>query len=216
MVTMASSKFAVQLLFGLGLALVVGSLGLRRRRRTIDQSKSASKPESPRVFVWSQGERRPVQTGISIFGALLADPATAVVAGSTGHRLSGVSVAHYGEADAFIVSTPKASAESPGLGTDVKWRSGPLPLGNSASWHRGDLAGLRAKHRFCRAAACVVVVDAEGSVLLTRRRQGESFAEKSRSAPGLTELGATYLSHFSWLAVRQALPKPIRGFSLQI
>ena len=50
------------------------------------------------------------------------------------------------------------------------WRAGPLPLGNSATWHTLDMStdakgtgGLKVgKYPFCRLAACVVLLDAHG------------------------------------------------------
>lgn len=185
-------------LVAVALGFVVVGRSLSKRRRPVSGHKSypsssdaaealpTPPPPPPRVFVAScqGGAPEPVRTGASFFAVLSANPTAECGQASGGHRLEGVAVVERSDRT-FVLARAGGSAAAaaahaaPNDATPaVVWRSGPLPLENSAAWHDRELGlgGLPSRHAYCRASACVLAVheDASGgdcSVLLTRRRR---------------------------------------------
>lgn len=151
--------------FAFGFLVVAGALAVRHRK----PARARPTPQQqPRVFIAGSASPLPVpaETSMSLLETLVKDPTLHRHPGGRGHRIEGVSIRQ--DASGNFTLSVGASPVIPGH----LWSTDPLPLGSSATWRSAELSLLSRRNRYWRAAACVLVVDADGSVLLTRRRAG--------------------------------------------
>mmetsp|Transcript_32329 Transcript_32329/g.41545 ORF Transcript_32329/g.41545 Transcript_32329/m.41545 type:complete len:349 (+) Transcript_32329:127-1173(+) len=144
------------MLVGLTFYLLFG----QQKKTQNDQKKSTTM--KPRVFVSSgENDHVPIKTGTSLVGLLSSEPHK-YQTDRGGHVINGILAT---ELDDFsiVLSTTKTTYEN------VLWQSGFLTLGNTAPWHKCDFNGIPRKYEYCKAAACVLILDDQGHVLITRR-----------------------------------------------
>lgn len=135
-----------------------------RNKKSVGKNElSDSKHPVPKVFVLhgDSDDHHPIKTGTGLIG-LLADEPDSCHTGGCGHLLEGVLATQLKD-HSIVLSTCKTPHQN------VLWKSGFISIGNTNEWHKHDFSSLPTKYKFCRAAACVLALDEEGHILLTRR-----------------------------------------------